>query len=155
MESPKPGAHQERLDRFCGNWQGSVTVPPNPQAPDGMSAESRVRTTRELGGWFVLMDYQQTQPGGKVYTARGVVGYDGENGQYTFYWFDSDGWNPGAPALGNWEGDCIAFEHVSSMGHSRMTFDFTGGHGYEFTMDASPDGRQWTRLMNESFKPAG
>ena len=155
MDTPKPDANHDRLDRFCGSWLGTVVVPPNPQIPDGMTAESRVETTRELGGWFVLMNYEQRQPGGNLYTARGVIGYDAEQGHYTFYWFDSQGWNPGTPAVGQWEGDRVVFKQVSSMGHNRMVFDFSGDHGYKFSMDTSQDGAQWTRLMDESFKPAG
>ena len=150
-----PDARHDRLQRFCGSWLGTVRVPPNPQMPNGMTAESRADTTRELGGWFVLMNYEQRQPGGNVYTARGVIGYDDEQSRYIFYWFDSEGWNPGAPGVGQWEGDRIAFEHRSSAGHSRMTFDFSGNEGYEFWMDVSQDGQEWSRLMEESFRPAG
>ncbi len=152
---PKPNAHHDRLKSFCGSWSGDVTVPPNPQMPDGMTAKSRVETTRELGGWFVLMNYEQTQPDGNVYTARGVIGYDDERGQYTFHWFDSEGWNPATPALGQWDGDRIIFEQASSMGSNRMVFDFSPDEGYEFSMDISEDGQHWARLMDESFKPAG
>ena len=154
METPKPDANHDRLERFCGSWSGTVTVPPNPQLPDGMTTESRAETTRELGGWFVRMNYEQTQPDGNVYTALGVIGYDGEQGNYTLYWFDSEGWNPGTPAIGQWDGDCVVFEQVSSMGHSRMSFDFSRDDGYDFAMDTSQDGQQWSRLMNESFRPA-
>lgn len=149
-----PNANHDRLEQFCGSWLGTVTVPPSPQLPEGMTAESRVQTTRELGGWFVLMNYEQKQHGGILYTARGVIGYDDAQSQYMFYWFDSEGWNPGAPAVGQWDGDRIVFEHASSMGHSRMTFDFSGNDGYQFLMDASQDGQQWSRLMEESFTPA-
>ena len=140
--------------RFCGSWLGTVTVRPNPQVPDGMTAESRAETARELGGWFVLMKYEQTQPDGNVYQARGVIGYDGELSQYTLNWFDSEGWNPSTPALGQWDGDRIIFEQVTSMGHSRMIFDFSGDDGYQFSMESSEDGQQWSRMMDESFRPA-
>lgn len=148
-----PDANLDRLERFCGSWQGKVTVPPNPQLPEGMEATSRAETTRELGGWFYFMDYEQHQPGGSVYRARGVLGYDGEHDRYTFHWFDSQGWNPAAPARGQWDGDRLILEQVSQMGHNRMVFDFSDD-GYAFSMYASEDGQQWSPIMNESFKPA-
>ena len=99
METPRPNQHHDRLERFCGSWSGTVTVKPNPQLPDGMTGASRAETTRELDGWFVVMKYEQRQPDGNVYTARGVIGYDDEAGQYTFYWFDSQGWNPASSPI--------------------------------------------------------
>ena len=155
MEIPTPDERHDRLERFCGSWLGKVTVLPNPQMPDGMSAESRAETTRILDGWFVLMNYEQKQP--RRSHLHGAWNDWLRRRAWPIHPFiGSTPWAgiPGTPAWGEWDGDRIVFTQVTSMGHSRLIFDFSGDDGYEFSMDASEDGQQWSRLMDESFKPA-
>lgn len=131
-----------------------MTAPPNPQLPEGMTAESRIRSRFKMNQWFVVSDYEQTRPDGSTYTAHGLHGWDPRQEKFTFYWFDSDGWDPGHPALGEWHDDTLQFEQNTSMGRHRYTYEFTGDDAYSLKLEHSSDGKEWSVVFEETFQRA-
>lgn len=141
----------DKIKAFAGTWKGVVTVPPNPQLPEGMTAESRMVSTLRLKDWFVLSEYEQCQPDGTRYSALGIHGWDPQRETFTFHWFDSDGWDGGAPARGEWNDDVLQLTHESPIGFNRYTYEFSGEDAYQLTMEHSPDGQEWSVILEESF----
>ena len=152
MNSSKPDEQHRRLNAFAGEWVGNVKIPPNPQLPEGAIVKSHIRSRIELGGWFLLSEYEQEWSDGRKYSARGVLGWDTRQERYAFYWFDSDGWDAGCPALGSWESDALRLQQKTYMGHNRLTFLFTGEDAYSLKMEYSEDGENWSAVFEESFK---
>ena len=127
---------------------------PSPWDPKGGTATSRTSTRLELGGFFLLTDYVQERDGRVSYRGHGVVGWDAGQERFTLYWFNSMGIDPGAPALGTWEGNVLRFQHQHDMGHSRYTYTFDGSDSYTFTLEHSPDGQEWMTFLQGTYKRA-
>ena len=142
----------EKLNAFVGEWDGEVTVPPNSQMPDGATFASRIENQRALGGWFLTMRYEQHRPEGEPYRALGVLGCEHDSARFTFYWFDSEGWNPGRPSIGEWEGDRLPLEADSVLGRDRLTFEILSPDSYALRIENSPDGTSWTTVAEERFQ---
>lgn len=143
---------QQKLAALVGDWTGKVTVPPNPDLPGGATAESRICSRLKLNDWFVVSDYEQTGLAETPYTAHGVHGWDSKKEKYTFYWFDSDGWDPGAPALGDWVENTLQLTEKTSMGPTRFTYTFDGPDQYTLEVENSTDGQNWKILFTEEFQ---
>lgn len=144
----------QKLAALVGDWIGEVSVPPNPELPEGARAQSRISSRFQLNQQFVVADYEQTGLSPTPYTAHGIYGWNPEKGKFTFYWFDSDGWDPGAPALGDWEGDTLQLEENTSMGPTRFTYRFTSKDSYTLKVENSADAKEWKLLFEESFQRA-
>jgi len=99
---------------------------------------------------FVVSDYEQTGLSPTLYTARALYEGNPKREKFTFCWFDSDGWDPGAPALGDWKGDTLQFEENTSMGPTR----FMNKDSYALKTENSSDGKNWNLLFEESFRRA-
>jgi hypothetical protein len=85
------------------------------------------------------------------YKGHGVFGYDTGKKCYTMHWFDSMGSPCPEPALGSWDGNRLVFTQQTPMGHSRYTYTLEGESRYAFRLENSPDGRQWTPMMEGSY----
>ena len=154
MEMPKPTKHHEKLAAMVGEWTGEETMHPSPWDPKGGTATSRTSTRLELDGFFLLTDYVQKRGGRVSYQGHGVVGWDARQERFTLYWFNSMGIDPGAPALGIWEGNVLRFQHQHDMGHSRYTYTFDSPDSYTFTLEHSPDGQEWMMFLQGTYKRA-
>ena len=71
------------------------------------------------------------------------------------HWFDSMGCDPGAPAVGTWEGNRLSFQSKHEMGHGRYTYEFVGKDSYTFKLEHSQDGKSWMPFMDATYKRAG
>lgn len=150
MDAPTE-AH-EKLAGLVGEWIGTVNVPPNPEMPDGATAQSRITSRFQLNQQFVIADYEQTGLAPTPYTAHAIYGWNPQQKKFTFYWFDSDGWDPGAPAVGDWQGDTLQLEENTSMGPTRFTYTFANENAYSLKVENSTDGKEWKLLFSENFR---
>ena len=64
MEMPQLNEHHEKLAAMVGEWIGNETMHPSPWSPESASATSRTVARRELGGFFIITDYEQKRDGG-------------------------------------------------------------------------------------------
>lgn len=154
MNNAQPGEPQRLLQRLAGEWRGMEMMFP-PDAPDGMQVEGIIQSRMELGGWFLFMGYAQLQDGQAAYTAHGVIGYDHSGENVTLHWFDSQGWNPGQPFRGNWDGNRLVLTIESENGHDRLTYELLGADEYTTRLENSADGQEWKTLITGSYERTG
>ena len=152
MEMPKPTEHHRKLQALVGQWTGEEKFHPMPWSPDGGTATSRTNARLDLDGFFVVSDHEQKRDGKVSYRGHGVFGYDTQKQKYTMHWFDVMGCDPGAPALGTWEGNTLVLQHQHHMGHGRFTYKFERDGEYTFKMEHSQDGKNWMPFMDGTYK---
>lgn len=154
MEMPKPGEAHRQLARFVGEWTVQETMHPSPWGEGG---EASGRSVSRLGcdGFFVITDYEQHRDGEVSFRGHGVYGWDPKAERYTMHWFDSMGMDPGAPALGTFEGDTLTFENEGSQGRSRYVYRFESDDRFTFSIESSRDGGEWKSFMDSVYTRVG
>jgi len=152
MEMPKPGAPHERMRQLAGTWRGEDRLHPSPWDATGATAEGRMTARMALGGFHLLIDWQQLRDGVVTFEGHGVLGWDPRGKCYTLHWFDSIGVEHGAPHLGTWDNDTLTLQHETShMGHSRQVYR-VGVDAYDFRLESSQDGKTWSTFMDGSYR---
>ena len=151
MEMPKPTTQHQKLEALAGTWSGQEKMLPSPWDPKGGIARGTVEARMDLDGMHLISDYRQERDGKVTYRGHGIHGYDPRRESYTMYWFDSMAYDPGGAALGRWEGDTLAFQMQTPMGHQRYIYKFQGPGKYEFRIEMSPDGRNFAPWMESTW----
>ena len=82
----EPGAGQELLKRFEGEWDVTKTI--HRQTGDPSQAIGRCRQTMIHDGRFLQSDFTFEQ-GGRKTTGLGIIGFEPESGTFTSFWTDS------------------------------------------------------------------
>jgi hypothetical protein len=82
----RPGAGQEFLAKFAGEWRVTKTFHPRSGAP--VRVEGRCRQAMIHEGRFLQSDFVFRQ-GGKETTGLGIIGFEPESGTFTSFWTDS------------------------------------------------------------------
>lgn len=154
MDMEKPAAELERLGAMVGSWIGEETTHATPWGPGGSTATAKVEARYACDGWAVLVDYRQERDGEVTYLGHGVFGYHVPSGRYLQHWSDSMSGIPAEPVAGEWEGDTLTFHGKGPGGHVRYVYVFTGPDSYEFRMEGSRDGREWSRWMEARYRRA-
>lgn len=156
MEMPRPGAAHRELARFVGSWTSEETMHPSPWDPKGGTAEARSEYRLACDGFFLVCDYEQLRGGEVTFRGHGVYGWDAERQKHTMRWFDSMGVDPGAPALGAFDGDTLVFERETRAGRSRYTYRFESPDRFTFGIESSRDGgASWSTLLESVYTRAG
>lgn len=151
MEMPKPGAEHARLAKLAGEWIGEEIIHPSRFDPKGGTAKGRMSARMDLGGFYLIADYQQERGAGVNFRGHGVFGWDPRGRCYTMHWFDSSGVEHGAPSLGTWEGNMLTLQHETThMGFSRYLYEVGDGE-YTMKLQISQDGRNWTTFLNGKY----
>lgn len=154
MEMPKTTAEHEKLTRLAGAWIGEDTIHPTPWDPKGGQARGRMDARLALGGFYLILDWEQERNGRVSFQGHGVLGWDPRGKCYTLHWFDSSGIEHGAPAFGAWEGEVLTLTHETNhMGSSRQVYE-VGDREYRFSLQSSPDGRTWSTFMDSAYRRA-
>jgi len=52
---------------------------------------------------------------------------------------------------GTWEGKRLVFQSKGPMGHSRLSYQFDSQDRYQFLMEGSQDGTQWSKMMEGTY----
>lgn len=151
-DMPRPGPEHAKLARFAGTWRGEEIMHPSAWAPEGKRTTGLLESRLDLGGFFLLTDYEQRTGDEVTFRAHGVYGVHSTTGRTTFYWFDTMGGDFGAPATGTWDGDVLTFESQNPYGHGRFVYAFQDDDTYTFEMAFSPDGKDWQRLMEATYR---
>jgi len=152
MEMPKLTEHHQKLKALVGTWNGEEVMPPSPWNPEASKRTSRTDARLDLGNFFLIMEYVQKSGAQETYRGHGVYGWDPRKQLYTMHWFDVMGGDPGAPALGTWEGNRLSFQNQHHMGHSRYIYEFNGPNAYTFQLDSSQDGKNWMRFVEGKYQ---
>lgn len=151
MEMPQPTEAHAKLERLAGEWTGEETMMPSPWAPSGGTATSTTRSRMALGGFYLLVDYEQRVGEVVAFTGHGVYGYDPEAKKYTMHWFDCGSPTSEVPVYGTWEGDTLTFERASPTGGGRYVYRFPESGKYTFEMSSSKDGVRWQPVMEARY----
>jgi hypothetical protein len=109
----------------------------------------------DLDGFFVVSDYVGEKDGQTIFKGHSVFGWDSQANNVVWYWFDSMGSPPAAPARGVWDGDTLVLRSSSPMGEGRYTYRFEGKDRYYFSIENSRDGaKSWQKFMEGNYKRA-
>jgi hypothetical protein len=133
MEMPKTGPAHARLLAFVGEWEGEETVAPSPWGPGG-AAFGRMSFRADLDGFAIIQDYIEQKDSRITFRGHGVLTVDPETQEILWYWFDSIGFPPDAPARGHFEGDMLTLNRVSPRGASRYVYRITS-NACEFSIE--------------------
>jgi len=154
MDTPRPTEHHRKYQAFVGTWTGDETLHPMPWEPQKVKVTSKTVNRLDLDGFYLLIDHAQTRDGQISYRGHGVYGYDTAGQKYTMRWFDVMGCDPGAPAVGTWEGDTLRFQHSHVRGHSRYTYTFGKKDQYTLLIEMLPDGKNRTPFLEGTYTRA-
>ena len=143
-----------RLHAFSGDWTGEEQLAASHWSSGG-PATARVSARVELGGWYVEQHYEETLNGAPGIQVHAVFGWDEEKGQVLLYWFDSYGFAPQTPGVGQWQGDTLVLVRTSSRGMARHSYRFESSDLYHLVLENSFDGGQsWQPVMSGSYRRA-
>jgi hypothetical protein len=153
---PQANEHHQKLHRLAGTWVGQETLYPSPWGPGGQ-ASGRYAVRVDIDGFFVIQDYVQERDGRASYRGHGIFGWDQRQQSYVWYWVDSMGEVPGAPARGQWVGDTLTFESDGAPGHrGRYSYQFLDDSSYRFAIQNSGDGgKTWSTFMEGVYRKSG
>jgi hypothetical protein len=154
-EMPRPTGDHQRLTQLEGTWVGEDHIHPSPWEPNGAQAVGKMVARMTLGGFYLILDWQQERNGHVNFQGHGVLGWDPRGKCYTMHWFDSSGIEHGEPSFGSWDGSVLTLQHESThLGHSRQVYEVGDGE-YHFTLQNSRDGREWATFMDGVYRRIG
>lgn len=142
----------QRLQALVGAWRGEEEVA-DTQWADGGTATSEVLAEAQFGGLFVVRRYRQRRDGTISFGAHSVFGFDQLNSLVTMHQFDSMGFVPVAPAMGNWNGNELNLERSSLRGSARVTYIFDDADIYRMRLHFKPAGSDaWQDMVSGVYK---
>ena len=147
MPTPKPGPEHKKLDYYIGAWTLDGEMKSGPMGPGGKFTGSE--TDEWLpGGFFVQAHESYKSPMGEG-TALAVIGYDSNAKTYTYHSFASDGQTENS--TGTFDGDTWTWNSDENMGGQTMKGRYSvkvlSPTSYTFKFELSPDGTNWSTIM--------
>jgi Protein of unknown function (DUF1579) len=121
MDQPLAGTAHEALEIFVGRWLGTTELAASPWGP-ARTATAEVTFTRAAGGFAVVQSYRHTEADGTHFEGHGVFTVDPDHDETLWYYVDSMGRPPSAPARGVWHDSTLTVERHSDRGTARHTF---------------------------------
>lgn len=106
-QMPKFGPELAKLSFLAGNFSTENVAHPSPMSTGG-SGKGRNMNRWELDSLFPVFNYEGEIAGLGSYKGKGMFTYDGRDGKYKCWWFDSFGSN--ALYQGNFIGDTLLLE---------------------------------------------
>ncbi|HEY3290140.1 MAG TPA: DUF1579 family protein [Anaerolineae bacterium] len=147
MEMPRPLPEQQALAIRAGDWVGKEHVHPSPFDIAGGPAIGRTRNKLALDGFAILHDYEQERNGAVHFRAHGIFHWDSLAHQYVLYWFDSFGMPP-SMFRGTLQSGVLLLTCPQGTGFSRVMFDFSRAGTYQYRLEVSVDGREWSTFTD-------
>lgn len=151
MGMPKPSPGHLALERLAGSWVGEEIMHPSQWDPKGGVAIGRNCHKLALGGFALLVDYEQERDGAIAFTGHGVYTYDPKEDLYSLHWFDCMG-SPPELFVGGLDAGVMTLAHGGPGMHARMTYDFSSPDTMKGMMEMSPDGKDWKVLFEAVYK---
>jgi len=149
-EMPRPSLAHERLMRFVGHWSGPERLAPSPWGPGG-PAIGRTQYRAALDGMALIQEYEQEQDGQIVFHGHGIMVIEPDTQDVLWWWFDSFGFPPDAPARGRWDGEVLSFEKTTPQGEARYRYEFAGDR-YRFMIENRlPDQTDFGEFMRGQY----
>ena len=151
MNAPRPDEHHEKLTSLAGTWSGNEKMHPSPWLPDGGEATSTVVMRAALGGFAVVIDYEQRMGDAVTYSGHGVYTVDPQSRDVVLHWFDSMG-GQHEEFRGSWSGDVLTVQSRTPMGFMRLSYDYSAPDTLKNSAEMSSDGEMWTRMFDGHLK---
>lgn len=126
MNLPQPGTVHAVLGNFLGHWRGTTRLAASGWGPERTSL-AEVTYTRAAGGYAVVQSYRHTEADGTHFEGHGVFTVDPDHDDVLWYYVDSMGLPPGAPARCTWVDGVLRVERHSDRGTARHTFRVDDG----------------------------
>jgi hypothetical protein len=146
---PKPGPEHKKLDYFVGNWTSDGDMKPGPMGPGGKMTMTEDMQWME-GGFFVVI--HSTWKSAAMGNGSGIafMGYDPQEKVYTYDEFNSFG--EATHSKGTVDGDTWTWTNDMKMGpqtlKGRFTMKILSPTSYTYKFEMSPDGTNWTLVMD-------
>lgn len=150
MDMPKAGPVHARLLAFAGEWEGTESVEPSVWGKGG-PATGRSSFRADLDGFAVIQDYVQLKDSLVTFRGHGVFTVDPKTEEVLWYWFDSMGFPPDAPARGRFEGGVLTLLRVTERGSARYVHEVSES-GYQFSIENKfPGDADFKLFMRASY----
>jgi Protein of unknown function (DUF1579) len=151
MEMPKPTASHLKLHALVGRFSGNEIMHPSPCSPEGGKSQGRFENRVVLDGFCVFHEYEQLRDGKVHFRGHGVYGFDPGAGEYTMYWVDSAG-GQGSIFRGTFENGVMNLSAKANDGFCRCISDHSVPGKSTFKMDVSPDGKEWSTVLEGTYR---
>ncbi|OFI36710.1 DUF1579 domain-containing protein [Arthrobacter sp. SW1] len=141
----------ESLAAFLGHWRGSAQLLVSPSGP-ARTVDAELVFTKAAGGHAVVQSYVHRETDGSRVEGHGVFTVDPDHGDTLWYYVDSAGKPPEAPARGHWNGGTLTLERHSPRGTLRHSFRLDGGellHSASVRMGTAPE---FARVLHARFR---
>jgi hypothetical protein len=149
MDIPKPGPEVKKLDYFVGHWTSEGNVKPGPMGPGGKFRMEEHSAWMD-GGYFVVIHSKFSGGGMPSGTGTAYMGYDPQEKVYTYDEFNSMG--EATHSKGTVDGDNWTWTSDMKMGPQTMKGRFSmkmmPPNAYSYKFEVSPDGTNWTLVMD-------
>jgi len=126
--SPEPASagRAAPLAALVGRWSGGGELFPNPWGFAG-PVEGVWTFRLDRSGHNLIHDYVEQRANGEIFEGHGVLTIDPASQEIVWFWFDSYGFPPLAPARGAWNGEELRLEKTTPRGSSTSRFHLSGG----------------------------
>lgn len=149
MDIPKPGPELKKLDYFVGHWTSEGDIKPGPMGPGGKFTMEE-KTEWMDGGYFIVIHSKYSGGGMPAGSATAYMGYDNNDKVYTYDEFNSMG--EATHSKGTVDGDNWTWTSDMKMGpqtmKGRFSMKMVSPTSYNYKFEMSPDGTNWTLVMD-------
>lgn len=141
------------LQRLAGEWIGQETLADSKWGIGGV-AVATISARLDFNSKFLIQDYAAQRHGKPWMQAHAVFfGPQEADGQYGLFWFDSLGFTPTQPAMGQWDGHSLSFTRVSPRGQTRHEYRFVNDKLYCLKLESSFDnGASWQPVLEGAYQ---
>ena len=143
-----------RFEQMAGTWVGEETMYPSAWDPKGGTAIGRTVGRVTVGGFALVIDYEQTRGGAVTFAGHGIYTFDPMSELYAMTWVDSIG-SPPERFTGKFADEVLVMGHGGPPMHVRMRSDYTRPDRIASSMEMSADGRTWNKLFDGDYRRVG
>ncbi len=144
----KPAPELKKVEYFAGTWTSEGDMTPSPKGPGGKMTMTEHNQWMD-GGFFLMMHSEFTIADLGSGSGVGFMGYDTDKKVYTYDEFNSMG--EAEHSTGTVEGDTWTWTRDEHMGGNtrkgRFTIKIVSPTSYTFKFEMSPDGNNWSTVM--------
>jgi hypothetical protein len=154
-EPRKPGAEEQNLAYFAGNWNLNGDFKAGAMGPGGKFTSTEHNEWLP-GGFYLVSHSQGSSSMGKEVTLA-IFGYDPQKKVYTYDAYNNTG--EAEHATGSFDGTTWTWNSEMSMGgqtmKSRFILQENSPKSYNFRFEVSQDGTNWMSVMDGKGSKAG
>ncbi len=114
------------LAGLLGHWRGSTHLAAGPWGPE-RTVDAEVTYRRVAGGFAVVQSYRHVEADGTHFEGHGMFTVDPDHQDVLWYYVDSAGPAPDAPARCQWHEGVLRVERRGNAGWTRHTLRADGG----------------------------